>query len=47
MEVDEPFTEFIDYVKDQELSEEALKMNGNVKYSQARELNRRRLDLGL
>lgn len=39
MEVDEPFTEFIDYVRDQESSEEAVKMGGNVKYSQARELN--------
>lgn len=37
MEVDEPFSDFIDYVRNQEMSEGRMKTTGNVKYSQARE----------
>lgn len=37
LEVDEPFSDFIDYVRNQEMSEEQMKTAGNVKYSQARE----------
>jgi hypothetical protein len=38
MEVDESFTRFIDYVRDQELGDGTS--GGDVKYSQARERNR-------
>ena len=37
LEVDEPFSDFISYVRNQEMSEEQMKTAGNVKYSQARE----------
>ena len=37
MEIDEPFSDFIDYVSNQEKSKGGLKNTENVKYSQARE----------
>ena len=44
MEVDEPFSDFIDYVRNQELSEEQLTSAGSVKYSQARKQRQSRAD---
>lgn len=37
MEIDEPFSDFIDYVRNQERSEGRIDKAEKVKYSQARE----------
>ena len=39
MEIDESFLDFIDYVRNQEQSEERIDKAEDVKYSQAREQN--------
>lgn len=39
MEVDEPFSDFVDYVRNQEKTERRMSKDEKVKYSQAREQN--------
>lgn len=39
MEIDEPFSDFIDYLRSQEKSERPIDKDEKVKYSQAREQN--------